>query len=185
MESENKFPALISRALSGDNPAFDELIDESWDTVAGVVASVFRTHGMSESIEDGIQSVFHYLVTKRDQGFARYNPEKGLYHKFIANIARFRAIDYMRKHGNSRITTMEELPEPAANSLDDLPMIESWELAAAMARLTARERAVVELYYYEHLTVGEIADRLSISEATVRSHHSHALATLKKYFGAG
>jgi RNA polymerase sigma-70 factor (sigma-E family) len=50
---------------------------------------------------------------------------------------------------------------------------------AVLAALPPRQRAAVALRYYEELSYPEIADVLGCSEATVRSHVSHALSTLR------
>ncbi len=48
-----------------------------------------------------------------------------------------------------------------------------------LAALTARQRTVLVLRYYEGLDDAEIATVLGTSRATVRSHASHALAALR------
>lgn len=48
-----------------------------------------------------------------------------------------------------------------------------------LARLPRRQRAVLVLRYYEHLTDAEIADLLGCPAGTVRSLASRALATLR------
>jgi RNA polymerase sigma-70 factor (sigma-E family) len=50
---------------------------------------------------------------------------------------------------------------------------------AELAKLPMRQRAVLVLRYYEDLADEEIAARLGISRATVRSQASRALATLR------
>jgi RNA polymerase sigma-70 factor (sigma-E family) len=54
------------------------------------------------------------------------------------------------------------------------------EMADALAQLAPRRRTVVVLRYYEHLTTAEIAEQMSISEATVRSTLHRGLAQLKE-----
>jgi len=54
------------------------------------------------------------------------------------------------------------------------PMIE------AMAELTVQQRAAVHLTYWEDLTPAMIADRLDISDGTVRSHLARARAKLRE-----
>jgi RNA polymerase sigma-70 factor (sigma-E family) len=53
------------------------------------------------------------------------------------------------------------------------------ELVSELTRLPRRQRAVLVLRYVEDLSDGEIADLLGCAEATVRSHASRALATLR------
>ena len=48
-----------------------------------------------------------------------------------------------------------------------------------IAGLPPRQRAVLALRFYEGCSDSEIADLLGCSEATVRSHASRALATLR------
>jgi RNA polymerase sigma-70 factor (sigma-E family) len=52
-------------------------------------------------------------------------------------------------------------------------------LAAELARLPKRQRAVLVLRYYEHLTDAEIADVLGCPQGTVRSLASRALHALR------
>ena len=53
------------------------------------------------------------------------------------------------------------------------------ELIAELDRLPRKQRAVVVLRYVEGLTDPQIAEMLSCSESTVRSHASRALAALR------
>ena len=52
-------------------------------------------------------------------------------------------------------------------------------LAAELARLPKRQRTVLVLRYYEHLTDAQIADLLGCPQGTVRSLASRALRTLR------
>jgi RNA polymerase sigma-70 factor (sigma-E family) len=64
-------------------------------------------------------------------------------------------------------------PDPADGRVD------RDDLAARVARLTPKQRAVVALRYYDDRSDAEIADVLGCSEGTVRAHASRALATLR------
>jgi RNA polymerase sigma factor (sigma-70 family) len=54
---------------------------------------------------------------------------------------------------------------------------------AALDRLSARQRAVVVLRYYEDMTEVQIADALGLSVGSVRAHASRALAALGVMLG--
>ena len=58
-------------------------------------------------------------------------------------------------------------------------VVEADELWARLAALPPRQRAVLVLRYYEQLDDADIADLLECSAATVRSHASKALTTLR------
>lgn len=57
-------------------------------------------------------------------------------------------------------------------------------LVDALNLLTEKERKVVLLYYYEDLTLKEVASVLEVSESRVSQLHSKALAKMKKHLGA-
>ncbi len=54
-------------------------------------------------------------------------------------------------------------------------------VAAAVARLPARQRAVVALRAWQGMSYAEIAEVIGCTEATVRSHMHHGLAAMRKY----
>jgi RNA polymerase sigma factor (sigma-70 family) len=58
-------------------------------------------------------------------------------------------------------------------------VVEADELWNRLAALGRRQRAVLVLRYYEQLDDDDIADLLGCSPATVRSHASKALKTLR------
>ncbi|MEM7340091.1 MAG: RNA polymerase sigma factor [Actinomycetota bacterium] len=54
------------------------------------------------------------------------------------------------------------------------------DLSFALDALTTRQRAVVHLVYWEQLTGAETADRLGISEGSVRTHLARAKQTMRE-----
>lgn len=57
------------------------------------------------------------------------------------------------------------------------------KLVEALALLTEKEQKVVTLYYYEDLTLKEIANVLEVSESRVSQLHTKALGKMKKVMG--
>ena len=66
------------------------------------------------------------------------------------------------------IVTQEELKTMLVKSLDNL---------------TEKERRVIELYYYEDLTLKEISNILEVSESRVSQLHTRALQKMKTKMG--
>ncbi|MGN1158240.1 MAG: FliA/WhiG family RNA polymerase sigma factor [Agathobacter sp.] len=58
------------------------------------------------------------------------------------------------------------------------------KLVEALELLTEKERRVIELYYYEELTLKEISLILEVSESRVSQLHTKALVKMRKKMGA-
>ena len=58
------------------------------------------------------------------------------------------------------------------------------KLIEALDMLTEKERRVIELYYYEDLTLKEISLVLEVSESRVSQLHTKALLKMRKRMGA-
>ena len=54
-------------------------------------------------------------------------------------------------------------------------------LAKAIERLPQKERLVISLYYYEELTLKEIAAVMKLSEARISQLHTQAIFRLRGY----
>ncbi len=80
----------------------------------------------------------------------------------------------MDTHRNSHFAQPEEVVEES--ELKSM-LIESLEL------LTEKERRVIELYYYEELTLKEISKVLEVSESRVSQLHTKALVKMRKKMG--
>ncbi|MCR5427212.1 MAG: FliA/WhiG family RNA polymerase sigma factor [Lachnospiraceae bacterium] len=58
------------------------------------------------------------------------------------------------------------------------------KLGEALQQLTEKEQKVVTLYYYEELTLKEIANVLEVSESRVSQLHTRALGKMKNILGS-
>lgn len=74
--------------------------------------------------------------------------------------------------------------EQAGGSGPDAVAAARADVHAALARLTARERACVVLRHFEDLPVRDIADRLDVSEGAVKRYLSDARRRLAPMLGA-
>ncbi|MFI6285420.1 SigE family RNA polymerase sigma factor [Streptomyces sp. NPDC051018] len=91
---------------------------------------------------------------------------KTLINTFIASRRRF----WRREHPYG---DLPEVPEPDHDT--DTGLV----VRAALARLSAKQRAVVVLRYWEDLSVAETARLLGMRENTVKSHAARGLAVLR------
>lgn len=83
---------------------------------------------------------------------------------------------YQQRRKSGRVTYLEDLDETTvvteSRRYDDL-----WEAVCALPR---ERRAVVTLFYYEDMTVEQIAKCLDVPEGTVKSRLSRARKQLKE-----
>ena len=77
---------------------------------------------------------------------------------------------------NGRVTSMADMAQ-VAGTVEPPPVSGLWE---AVCRLPRDSRAVVTLYYYEDMTVAEIARVLGVAQGTVKSRLSRARSRLKE-----
>lgn len=79
-----------------------------------------------------------------------------------------------------REVSTDSPPEVAAAGVpSDVQTDERLDLVAALAKLPARQRAIVVLRFFDDLPVAEVAHQLDIAEGTVRSQTARALGTLR------
>ncbi|MCD7709341.1 MAG: FliA/WhiG family RNA polymerase sigma factor [Clostridiales bacterium] len=84
----------------------------------------------------------------------------------------------------------EAASEPVSTSRFSQPeeVVEESELKEVLTEaldvLTEKERKVIELYYYEDLTLKEISKVLEVSESRISQLHTKGLAKMKKKMGS-
>jgi RNA polymerase sigma-70 factor (ECF subfamily) len=94
----------------------------------------------------------------------------------VANVARHAG----RRRREAPMTLVPEPPDvPASEADSDLAM----DVAAAMARLSVRQREAVDLHYYAGLSVAETASVMGVSAGTVKSTLFDARARLRELLG--
>ncbi|WP_370359050.1 sigma-70 family RNA polymerase sigma factor [Catenulispora sp. MAP12-49] len=77
----------------------------------------------------------------------------------------------------------QPIAEPPERVIEDVDSAVRLTLLAELANLSARDRAVVVLRYWEDLSVEDVAAVLHISSASVRTQSSRALARLRVALG--
>jgi RNA polymerase sigma-70 factor (sigma-E family) len=146
-----------------------------WETlVAASAAALMRLAlmltGDPADAEDLLQSTF-----------ARASRHGDRIARMTAPMAYLRRV-MVNEHTSGRrrrrpMVLLEEVPEPSVSFGSGLAdRDEAWHW---LATLPPRQRAVLVLRYYEDLPDHEIADIVGCSRATVRSHASHGLASLR------
>ena len=88
---------------------------------------------------------------------------------------------YTQRRKLGRVTAVEDM-EPLAGSTVDRPYEDLWE---AVSALPPDHRVAVTLFYYEDMTVEQIAKTLGVPRGTVKSRLNRARKRLRKLLGEG
>lgn len=147
------------------SPSFEEFVAARADALLRTAYLLTRDHGLAEDL---VQTALTkaYLAWSRIDG----DPEP-----YVRRIMLNTFSSWWRRKWKGEVAT-ETLPEHSAH---DEAAGESVDLAAAVARLPRRQRAVLVLRYFEDLTEAQTAELLGISVGTVKSQTSKALAHLR------
>ncbi len=94
---------------------------------------------------------------------------------WLVRIAVNRA--YAQRRRDSRVLYLEDLPEAGAPAAGDRRYDDLWE---AVRALPEDRRIAVTLFYYEDMTVEQIAKCLNVPVGTVKSRLSRAREQLKE-----
>jgi RNA polymerase sigma-70 factor (ECF subfamily) len=175
-------PDLARRLKNRDPRAMAELYDRYGRITFALIFRIVRNEAVAEDL---VQETF-LRVWNRVHGF---DHEKGSLGPWVLAVARNRAIDYLRSVDGRMAQNafdLEKLEQPGMfcdmeNSILNMDRIRS--LRGAFQKLTANQRLVLELAYYEGLSQTEMSERLKQPLGTVKTWVRTALKCLREELG--
>ncbi len=167
---------LISRAQSGDEQAFAELMRAYYAFVYRIVIEIVNNpHDAEEVAQDTFLNVY--------RGLARYD-EGMKFRGWLAKIARNRALNWQRtqKMGTVSINDVSESTLQAADSPgEQLIRDEELEIVRrAMNTLSQKDRDIARSYYLEGASYDELIRAHGLSYKAISFRLSRAKRTLAK-----
>lgn len=172
----------MARVVAGDQPAFAELYDRLAPSVFGVARRVLRDGAQAEEVA---QEAFVEIWRQA----ARFDAERGSVRTWAVTIAHRRAVDRVRSeqaHRDRQARTgggFEGIVEPSPED-STLDIEERRQAREAMAELSALQREVLELAFYDGLTHVQISERLGVALGTVKTRARDGLIRLRTLMGA-
>jgi RNA polymerase sigma factor (sigma-70 family) len=158
---------LVVRAAAGDREAFGLLAESVRPWVFGLCLRLTEDRRLAEDLtQEAFVQAFTHLAQLRDP--ARFRP-------WLSRIA----VNACRMHLRAQSTRAEEVAEvePPPAPAEEASALDVEE---ALARLEARNRRIVRLFYGEELSQAEIAETLSLSAAAVKSRLHRAREQLRR-----
>ncbi len=164
---------LVARAKAGDEPAFGTLVERHLERAYAVAFRILRER---EDARDAAQEAF-LRAWRALPGFEGRSAFGTWLVRIVTNIALNRA----RRDRLRRAVPLDELGEredPAAGAARGGGALEH-RVAAAVSALPPLQRAVFVMRFHEELSVKETADRMGVSEGTVKASTFHAIRKLR------
>jgi RNA polymerase sigma-70 factor (ECF subfamily) len=176
---------LLAAVRLGDRDAFHALYQRFSSDVYTLCERIL--HSRHEA-EDATADVFCEVWLRRE----RYDAARGGARTYLMTLGRSRAIDRLRSHAArpdmTNKTQLEgaSLPAAAATAPDDAAASAElkFRVTEALAALNSRQRAAMELAYFEGMSHREIADKLATPLGTVKTHIRQGLAKLRSVLHA-
>ncbi len=190
-------PSTIERALGKDRSALEELLLLRYDWLRDVaslaVPSTFRDR---ISVDEVIQDIFIRVL----RGYEEFTPQGGEASLFfwLKTIAQNTAKDAVRKLARSREAAMtDHTPPGKSDSMSQLisslavdtdprasvvacghEMTQAFHVA--LANLEPKYQQVLELLYFDQLTVAQTAQRMETTPAAVRGLRQRAREKIRE-----
>jgi RNA polymerase sigma factor (sigma-70 family) len=147
----------IEAALRGDRDAFSLLVQRYQRMVEAVAYGVTKNGALVDDVvQDTFVTAWRTLDRLRDPSCIR---------PWLTAITRNLARNARRR--GARDTTMRDVASDHSPFEQLSEQQRDREIAAALAKLPARYREPIVLFYYEHCTVKEVADALALREQAV------------------
>ena len=172
--TEQNDETLVLLTLAGEQDAYEVLVRRYEKSVISSAMSVTRSRYMAEdAAQDAFVTAWMKLNLLRE-------PSK--YGSWICRIAKNCAVSMIRRYSPyMSIDEFENCYQSSENTLLDIVESESRdELHSTVDSLPDKIRTVIRLHYFEGLSIAEIADRMRISEGTVKSQLHDGRKKLRK-----
>ena len=187
--------ALVERFLSGDETAFDQIVERFQDLVFNLSV---RLLGRRDEAHDLSQEVFLQVYKKLGR-FRREDSLRTWIYRIVLNRAKNRQRWWRRREGEMTAVTVEDAERQGSMELSTsvgvsaalLPdrALKRKELGGilqdAIATLPFQQRTVLLLKEIEGLSYEEISRTLNLAIGTVKSRLARARATLRERLDPG
>ena len=166
--------ALVARARSGDEQAFETLVERHQRMIYTAAARILRDHDAAdEATQRTFVRAFERLGTFR--GEASFGT-------WLQRIAMNECRDLLR--ARRRLVDLDSVPESelATASPSDDPRLRA-RLGRLVADLPRRQRSVLSLRVFADLPFAEIARAEGITENSAKVSFHHAVRRLRRWLG--
>lgn len=145
---------LVRAALQGDQEAFAQLVNQHRQCMYATAMAVTRNEPDAlDAIQETVLTLWLKLYTLKDPVYFK---------TWMTRILVNQCCSILQK--SRRESPMDILPEETAENDQDTPL----DVAAAMKRLCADDKLILQLFYFEDLSIAQIGEVLGVSPGAVR-----------------
>lgn len=164
--TRNEEQRLIRKVLAGETEAFAPLVERYSRPIFALVLGIV---GRREEAEELTQDIFLKAYAKLSSFSNRSSFSTWLY-RIACNTALTAVKRRQRRFALFDFSRTERLPEQVEDDgeLAELTEAQETALLAALDRLEADERALIQLHYYENRPLSECGEILSLSESNTK-----------------
>lgn len=155
-----------------------ETIKKYSDAVYRMAYSLVKNKYDADDIH---QEVFAIYIVKRPK-FENTAHEKAWFMRVTVNLCK----NLYKTAWRRKVVSLDDDFEESADAAKDTEIVETVEtieddgIIEVVKKLPFKYRSVIHLFYYEELSIKEIADILKMKPSTVRTHLTRARAKLKE-----
>jgi RNA polymerase sigma-70 factor (family 1) len=170
---------LFDRFRQGDGSAFKVLYDRYFPLLFVTILKYVERRDLAEDIvSNAFIKLYDCRTTIKDADHI---------YAFLYVAARNEAVDYQRDLRRQRAARNEhtQLADREYHDSREAELErEEWmvKILQAIELLPAARRTIFRMHYFEELSIREIANRLNLTETTVRNQRNRALIFLRQTF---
>ncbi len=178
----SEITGLLSEARQGDAQAEEQLLPLVYDKLREIAGQQLRKAGDQETLNP--TALVHEANLKLLRGDDRTYENRLHFYAVSSNAMRFILVDHVRKHcvarrgGGQKAVTLEEAWVSSESSPELL--LELDHALDKLGELDERLVKLVEYLFFGGLTQAEAAERLGVTERTVRREWTKAKAWLTR-----
>jgi len=180
-QDEPSDEALLNAIAGGAVWAMDSLYQRYSRILYSLAYRMVADHQVAEDLlQDAFLAVWRRATT--------YSPQTGAARSWLISILHHRTIDYLRRV--RRRSTIQETPLEELELNESIAYPDAWDAAwqsvksshvrAALMKIPAEQRLVIELAYFQGWTHAEIAEGTQIPLGTIKARMRLGLNHLKE-----
>ena len=175
LKFEIHIESLFKAALAGDNESYRKFLNEVSNWLRKVLTRKIFNSG---DVEDVVQEILVSIHKARHT----YDGQRRLI-PWLNAIATYRLKDYLRAHyaqKNDKKVNIDEvfdLEDENVVTEDDTP---NENITKAIDRLKDKQKEIINLMYFQELSVKEVARKLNMSESAVKVTAHRAYKILRE-----